>query len=83
MGVLTIKFDDALTDRILAAHDSSSLDELQEVISNQLVEQTKDYEVKQTERAEEEKKRLADEESRQVVEAKIAAVQTEVKVSKK
>jgi hypothetical protein len=83
MATLTIKFDDALDGRIAAAHGVGSLDELQEVISNQLVEQTKDYEVKQTERAEEEKKRLADEESRQVVEAKIAAVQTEVKVSKK
>jgi len=83
MASLTIKFDDALTDRILAAHNVGSLDKLQEVISSQIVEQTKDYEVKQTEIAEEEKKRLADEESRQIVEAKIAAVETEVKFVKK
>ena len=80
MAELIIKIDDTLTDRILAAHSSESLDELQQTISEQLVERTKDYEVKQTELAEQAKRALAEEASRQVIEAKIATVQEEVKL---
>lgn len=82
MATLTINFDDVLTDRILEAHDSASLKELEQTIGDQLVERTKDYEVKQTELAENEKRKLADDQSRQVVEAKIAAVAAEVKLVK-